>query len=524
MRNIKKDFQTLFTIGSLTLLIPFFGYFFQIESLFSVRTFQFSFVFFLLIFSLRNKAFFKTYFKSHYLQSSSKLREYLFSRTNLLLVIMTLLYVLQGVSNFYGLRILSADYSLFDLMLKNYWENGTWHTEACDCNHFGYHTNYIFYILTWVHWVFKSPLFMNILQGIVIMTGIFPLKSLMRSFKIPPVESFLFCLLYLNYVQFSIILKYNFHVEIFYIPFFLWLFSDIVKGKIPLIPVLLCLSVREDAGLYTTATLIAGALFYNLNKAFVAGASMVSLGVFYTSFEFILPYFRGEDGDAMAIPARDYKYGKSIKEVAINMLSNPFAPMKDIFMGHWWKFVAKFAFLPALSKTFFIAVFPLLLLFCTVSFDYMRMFALYYSASLIPFLLFGMLESFSRIKLRPSLKFSIVCFIFILNSLVGSGYPRYAKRSPQYDEYQKILSQYEGKTLCLQSNLIPVTAYKFRFKEFSKCHKHEFDVMILNRALHWHPYEVPEHFENQIKAVLESKNSDYQKSKKRNFEIWTKMK
>lgn len=417
------------------------------------------------------------------------------------------------------MRVLTADYSYFDQMMKNFMNGKGWFSEACQCNHFGVHSTYFFYLVAPIHYFFSHPIFLNMFHGIMLTIGVFPFIGIAKNLKVKPIDRFIFAFIFLNYVQLAIILKYNFHPESLFIPVLLWMFYDLTRGKAPIVSSIVAFSIREDAGLYVAFIWLSSFLFHpKVNKKTSVAFIILSLATFILSFSYVIPKFRLASNELKAIPLMSYKYGQGLSEILKNVIKAPWLPAWDILSGSWWKFVGKFLFLPLMGPTFLVSVFPVLFVFCTSSFGYMNSFSLYYSATLVPFLLYGLLIGFSKIKLQPTRKFAALMVILIINNLVGSGYVRYANKSKYYGEYLNLIKPFKEKQLCLQSILMPVTPYSYNAWEFGNCHKKSFDTLVINKKLNLFPTASNADFEKHLKKVLGDKK--YEISKKGDFLIY----
>ena len=188
--------------------------------------------------------------------------------TKFISILYFIIFTKTVLLKYYSFDVVDVDFSYFDWMIPSHAKGLSWYSPACDCNHFGVHATYILYFLYPFHRFLNHPLFFVLMHGIVLWMSIFPLKKLLNAFKIIPLHQVLLVFVFFNYFAVSAVLKYSFHIEVFYIPFFLALFYSLtVKNwKSFYFWAIMALSVKEDSSFYLIGIAAAMFLFHKDQK------------------------------------------------------------------------------------------------------------------------------------------------------------------------------------------------------------------------------------------------------------------
>src|SRR5207244_3725704 len=132
--------------------------------------------------------------------------------------------------------------------------------------------------------------------------------------------------------------------------------------------------------------------------------AVVSAAVLLVNLKWVQPYFLAQDN----ITVPEYlgywaKYGKSLSEIVYTMLLYPYVPLKDLLVSHWYELFIPFLFLPLLSKTGVVTLFPGLFILGTSQIEGMLGFSMYYPSCLLPFLFWAFFDGWSWLyqRLRP---------------------------------------------------------------------------------------------------------------------------
>lgn len=121
--------------------------------------------------------------------------------------------------------------------------------------HFAVHFSPIYYLMLPFYFVFRSPLTLQILQAVIVGSGVIPLYFIARRRRLTPPLSAALCLAYALYPALTGGCSYDLHENCFLAPLLLWLFyfSEQEGKKSRILTALfaiLTLAVKEDAAVY----------------------------------------------------------------------------------------------------------------------------------------------------------------------------------------------------------------------------------------------------------------------------------
>ncbi|MBE6696726.1 MAG: DUF2079 domain-containing protein [Ruminococcaceae bacterium] len=160
-----------------------------------------------------------------------------------------------GVYRYLTYSTPNFDFGLFCNMFYNMAETGLPNvTSERDMflSHFAVHFSPIYYVMLPFYYLFPSPITLQILQAIVIYSGIIPIVLIARKRGISTRITSIIALLYAAYPAISAGTFYDLHENCFLVPLLLWVFYFYEQKKyIPLaIFSVLTLLVKEDAFIY----------------------------------------------------------------------------------------------------------------------------------------------------------------------------------------------------------------------------------------------------------------------------------
>lgn len=160
-----------------------------------------------------------------------------------------------GVYRYLTFSAPNFDFGLFCNMFYNMAKTGLPNvTSERDMllSHFAVHVSPIYYLMLPFYFVFRSPITLQILQGVVIYSGIVPAALLAKKVGLSNRSTLLVALLYAAYPALSAGCFYDLHENCFLAPLLLWVFYFFEsKRYIPMaIFAILVLFVKEDAFVY----------------------------------------------------------------------------------------------------------------------------------------------------------------------------------------------------------------------------------------------------------------------------------
>ncbi|HET9238072.1 MAG TPA: DUF2079 domain-containing protein [Oligoflexus sp.] len=399
---------------------------------------------------------------------------------NALALTSLLSFLATGVTHYLGLRLNGEDFSIFDWMLfnTNYREFMT--SPICNmaaaldvCHHFAIHPTYIMIPLAFLHRIFEEPLFLITVHSLALWSAIIPLRALARHFLKHDVLVAAVLLAYLCNAYVGSILNHGFHVEVFFVPFGLALLRAWVARRTNWwVWLLLFLSVKEDGALYMIAMALAQMVLTPRDRRSYALFS-VSLAVLALNLLLVQPYFLKVTGATVPSYLRFWGHlGSSKGEIIQTILTQPLSTVTMVLKSHWYILFGALLFVPFLSPLALAAMAPALLIYGLSNISHMREYATYYSAPLIPFLFFGLVEGGHRImkrNLRVAPRLILIgTFLF---ALTGGGYQKFPLIA-----FQALWDLYEARNflwtqarplICAQTLLYPHLPYEWRIQPLS---------------------------------------------------------
>jgi uncharacterized membrane protein len=399
---------------------------------------------------------------------------------NALALASLLSFLATGVTHYLGLRLNGEDFSIFDWMLfnTNYREFMT--SPICNmadpldvCHHFAIHPTYIMIPLAFLHRIFQEPLFLITVHSLALWAAIIPLRALARRFLKQDVLVVAVLLAYLCNAYVGSILNHGFHVEVFFIPFGLALMQAwVARQKTWWIWLLLFLSVKEDGAFYMIALALGQMVLEPRDRRSYILISVSAL-VLALNLLLVQPYFLRVTGASVPSYLRFWGHlGSSKGEIIHHILSQPLTTLTMVLQSHWYVLFGTLLFIPLLSLRALAAMAPALLIYGLSNISHMREYATYYSAPLIPFLFYGLLEGGGRILQRKAPAASgfmlVACFLF---ALTGGGYQKFPTIA-----FQALRDLYEARNflwmqsrplICAQTLLYPHLPYEWRIQPLS---------------------------------------------------------
>lgn len=119
-------------------------------------------------------------------------------------------------------------------------------------SHFHVHVSPIYYLLLPVYWLFPYPATLQVMQAVVLASGLIPLWLICRRRGLPDAVSLILCAVLVLYPAYCGGTSYDLHENAFLAPIILWLLYGIDRKNTAIVIVFscLCLLVKEDAAVY----------------------------------------------------------------------------------------------------------------------------------------------------------------------------------------------------------------------------------------------------------------------------------
>jgi len=188
-----------------------------------------------------------------------------------------------GVYRYLTYSTPNFDFGLFCNMFYNMAETGLPNTTSerdMFLSHFAVHFSPIYYVMLPFYYIFPSPITLQVLQAVIIYSGIVPIVLIARKKELSTKLTVVVSAIYAAYPALSAGTFYDLHENCFLVPLLLWVFYFYeCKKYVPLaIFSVLTLFVKEDAFIY----LVVFALFLLLSeKNWKIGLPMAIIPVIY---------------------------------------------------------------------------------------------------------------------------------------------------------------------------------------------------------------------------------------------------
>ena len=352
------------------------------------------------------------------------------------------------------------DFGLFCNMFYNMKESGL-PIVSCErdqiLSHFAVHFSPIYYLLLPVYYVFPYAVTLQILQAVVLYSGIIPLVLIARRKGISDRSTIILSLIYASFPALGAGTFYDLHENCFLVPLLLWVFYFYESKKyIPMAAFgVLTLLVKEDAFIYLVFFAIY-ILFADKNWKISLPVAAVSLIYFV-----IVSSIMKEYGDGIM----SYRYDNLIYDPEDGLLGaiktiivNPGYVLTQIFAtsggttGKIWYLLQLFlplGFIPFATKkiTRFLLLCPILLNILTM-YQYQPDITFQYSFGIIAFLFYltvlnvSDLQGFSKkYLLQVAVAASVLMFILVCVPKIATYTSRYEDFKRNYDRYDYALTE-----------------------------------------------------------------------------------
>lgn len=283
-------------------------------------------------------------------------------------------------------------------------------------SHFAIHISPIYYLLLPGYLIFPNPMYLQIMQAVILASGAIPLYLLCRHYKLS--NKFTICIVIAFFFMPAVSggCYYDLHENCFLLPLLLWLFYSAEKRKIPLFYLfgILTLFVKEDAFIYVVFACI---YFIIAKKLYFHGSMLLIISVFYFGFALFLLYMQGYG--AMVNRFSNFMANKngSLLEVIKTVLVNPALVISESFetekLLYAITMLAPLGFLPVFCKRpqQLILLMPFVLINLMPDYSYQHSIYFQYNFGVIAFLFYLVIINIKRLK--GKLKKFMALFIVI---------------------------------------------------------------------------------------------------------------
>lgn len=426
-------------------------------------------------------------------------------------------FVKVSLLNFWSLRVNAYDFSMIYYLAPNTAIGRFMQAPTCFyCNHFSIHSTPILFLWYPLQLLSHSPYVLILLHPLLIWASGLALYFLLRILVPIPLWRILILLGYFLFFPVNRVVMGDFHIESFYPVVGFLFFLGLLERRLwlALVSALLFLSIKEDAAVYLGAVgagLIVGssqvlrALPNRLSRRWsnrtlqIFGGTLllVSLGIFWINTHVVIP-MNSPTGVHRPLEYVS-KYGSSVNDMVMGMLSHPWSVLHDVVTGEWVKIAVGFLFVPFLYWMIALPLTAFSVIHSASSISTMRGLITYYSAPSIAFFMMGFLLFLSA-RLQgdvstgargvppPSLPRDrgfligrgVLAVWLIFSFFVGNSYLKFEPSSINRDDVARLVGSVpEDASVCAQTSLMP--QFPFREKMFvlnESCLERRPDFMV----------------------------------------------
>ena len=349
-------------------------------------------------------------------------------------VFMLVFTVLSMVMRYYKLCTPAFDFGIFTQMFENM-KDGLGPVTTVERNyelsHFAVHFSPAYYLLLPFYMLFPHPVTLQVLQGLLVTSGIIPVFLIARKYGFSLIHSSLFSAVYALYPAFTGGCSYDIHENCMLPAFLLWLIWAIEREKtIPmLVFALLTLMVKEDAAVYVAVIGLYLLLSDRSKKTRALGAVIFGAACIY--FFAVCAYLNNSGLGIMEWRYKDYMYsgGALITSIVVTAFTNPGYILSNLFTGEKLTFTVQtlgvLGGIPLVSKKLarYILLIPFVLVNLMPTYQYQHSIYFQYvfgSCALIIWLFIMNISELSYNRARCFTVFSLIsCAVMFMSTMTG---------------------------------------------------------------------------------------------------------
>ncbi|MGN1195451.1 MAG: DUF2079 domain-containing protein [Acutalibacteraceae bacterium] len=285
-------------------------------------------------------------------------------------------------------------------------------------SHLAVHISPIYYLILPIYYIFPSPVTLNVIQPIIIYSGVIPLYLLTKKLGLTKNASAFLCIAFSLYAPLSTGCFYDLHENCFMVPLLLWMFYFHESGKnIPMfIFAVLTLTVKEDAFLYVA---IFALYLVIAKKQYIKGGGMLAMSAAYFALCCVILSHFGEG--VMESRYSNLQSGGGLIEAAKTIIMNTGFAVGEILKtkdGTAEKFIyiaqmlLPLALIPFRSKNYarYILILPIFVNLLT-QYKYQYNIGYQYSFSIAAFLFYFSVLNLSQTKPEKQNKLTFLAVI-----------------------------------------------------------------------------------------------------------------
>ncbi len=374
---------------------------------------------------------------------------------------------------YYRLSTPAFDFGIFTQMFENM-KDGLGPVTTVERNyelsHFAVHFSPAYYLMLPFYMIFPHPVTLQILQGLLVTSGIIPVFLIARKYGFSLIHSSLFSAIYALYPAFTGGCSYDIHENCMLPAFLLWLIWAIEREKtIPMfVFATLTLLVKEDAAVYVAVIGLYLLLSDRSKKIRKLGAVIFVAACVY--FFAVCAYLNNNGLGIMDWRYKDYMYsgGALITSIVVTAFTNPGYILSNLFTGEKLNFTVQtlgvLGFVPLVSRKLarYILLIPFVLVNLMPEYVYQHSIFFQYvfgSCTLLIWLFIMNLSELSYNKARCFTVFSLIaCAVMFASTLSGltNNFYIYDKETKSaVIEYLEQLPDNENESITANTFFIP---------------------------------------------------------------------
>lgn len=323
-------------------------------------------------------------------------------------------------------------------------------------SHFAVHFSPVLYLLLPIYSVFSSPITLEVVQVLLLLSGAIPFVLLMKKYRFDSVTKMFLLIAYFAYPAINYGSIYDFHENCFILPFLMWMFYFYEMGKnIPFfVFAVLVFTVKEEAFAYV---FIFAVYILIAKKDWKKSIALMVISVAYFSFAV---YYISQFGEGIMT----YRFSnlkledEGLISVVINVFKSPVLAIKELFRGistdsgkliYTIQMFAPLSLIPFMTKKFsrLILVCPILINLLS-DYYYQCDLGKQYSFGITAFLFYACVINLAQTERKKQKYLSMTSAVISVVMMLSLMYPRlvnytllYSTNKESYDRITQILEE-----------------------------------------------------------------------------------
>lgn len=379
-------------------------------------------------------------------------------------------------------------------------------------SHFAVHFSPIIYLILPIYYLFSHPITLQIIQVILVFSGVIPLIKLCKHFKLNKIKTIIISTIYTFYPAISCGCLFDFHENAFLLPLLLWTFYYFEKNKTIFYYsfLILTLLVKEDAAIYI---IIFSLYQFFSRKKYTEG---IITFIISTTYFLITTYIINKFGlGIMSDRFDNIIYDTGLISAIKTIIINPGFVLTQLLTLEKLKYLLllflPLSFIPFMTNKLsrYLLLLPILINIIT-NYPYSYDITFHYSFGVIAFLFYLTILNLTEINnkqliLSFSLFFTLTIYYAYLIPNFKNNINTWNSFKNEYVELEKKLKNIpETKSVSASTFLVPhLTNRKYIYEVFYHENKLDVDYVILDMRYEDN-YETIEYYLNNNYEIEET--------------------